>query len=147
MAEKLKMLMDIFGKITFGVLMAAAVFISVFEGFDAQISVKILWQILAVSAVCSVPILMFASDASKELSKKGMFVRQLLYFIFVNIAVLGLGKLFEWFSFRNFSMVLLMEILIIAVYAVVNTICYLNDRADAQSMNEKLLEMKKNKKE
>lgn len=52
MAEKLKMLMDIFGKITFGVLMAAAVFISVFEGFDAQISVKILWQILAVSAVC-----------------------------------------------------------------------------------------------
>ena len=66
MAEKLKMLMDIFGKITFGVLIAAAVFISVFEGVDAQISVKILWQILAVSAVCSVPVLMFDSDASKE---------------------------------------------------------------------------------
>ena len=147
MAEKLKMLMDIFGKITFGVLMAAAVFISVFGGFDALISVKILWQILAVSAVCSVPVLMFDSDASKELSKKGMFARQLLYFIFVNIAVLGLGKIFEWFSFQNFSMVLFMEVLIIAVYAVVNTISYLSDRADAQSMNEKLLEMKKNKKE
>ena len=141
MAEKLKMLMDIFGKVTFGVLIAATVFISVFGGFDAQISVKILWQILAVSAVCSVPILMFASDASRELTKKGMFARQLLYFI------LGLGKLFEWFSFQNFSMVLLMEVLIIAVYAVVNIICYLSDRADAQSMNEKLLEMKKNKKE
>ena len=145
MAEKLKMLMDIFGKVTFGVLIAAAVFISVFEGFDAQISVKILWQILAVSAVCSVPVLMFDSDASKELSKKGMFVRQLLYFIFVNIV--GLGKIFEWFSFQNFSMVLFMEVLIIAVYAVVNIICYLSDRADAQSMNKKLLEMKKNKKE
>ena len=143
MAEKLKMLMDIFGKVTFGVLIAAAVFISVFGGFDAQISVKI----LAVSAVCSVPVLMFDSDASKELSKKGMFARQLLYFIFVNIVVLGLGKLFEWFSFQNFSMVLFMEVLIIAVYAVVNIICYLSDRADAQSMNEKLLEMKKNKKE
>lgn len=147
MAEKLKMLMDIFGKVTFGVLIAATVFISVFGGFDAQISVKILWQILAVSAVCSVPILMFASDASRELTKKGMFARQLLYFIFVNIVVLGLGKIFEWFSFQNFSMVLLMEVLIIAVYAVVNIICYLSDRADAQSMNEKLLEMKKNKKE
>ena len=87
MAEKLKMLMDIFGKVTFGVLIAAAVFISVFGGFDAQISVKILWQILAVSAVCSVPVLMFDSDATKELSKKGMFVRQLFYFIFVNIVV------------------------------------------------------------
>ena len=43
--------------------------------------------------------------------------------------------------------VLFMEVLIIAVYAVVNTISYLSDRADAQSMNEKLLEMKKNKKE
>ena len=51
MAEKLKMLMDIFGKVTFGVLIAAAVFISVFGGFDAQISVKILWQILAGSYV------------------------------------------------------------------------------------------------
>ena len=40
-----------------------------------------------------------------------------------------------------------MEVLIIAVYAVVNIICYLSDRADAQSMNKKLLEMKKNKKE
>ena len=138
MAEKLKMLMDIFGKVTFGVLIAATVFISVFGGFDAQISVKILWQILAVSAVCSVPILMFDSDASRELTKKGMFARQLLYFIFVNI---------EWFSFQNFSMVLFMEVLIIAVYAVVNIICYLSDRADAQSMNKKLLEMKKNKKE
>ena len=147
MAEKLKMLMDIFGKVTFGVLIAATVFISVFGGFDAQISVKILWQILAVSAVCSVPILMFDSDASRELTKKGMFARQLLYFIFVNIVVLGLGKIFEWFSFHNFSMVLFMEVLIIAVYAVVNIICYLSDRADAQSMNEKLLEMKKNKKE
>ena len=66
MAEKLKMLMDIFGKITFGVLMAAAVFISVFEGFDAQISVKILWQILAVSAVCSVPCLLYTSPSPRD---------------------------------------------------------------------------------
>ena len=66
MAEKLKMLMDIFGKVTFGVLIAATVFISVFGGFDAQISVKILWQILAVSAVCSVPILMFGEGADKK---------------------------------------------------------------------------------
>ena len=82
MAEKLKMLMDIFGKVTFGVLMAAAVFISVFGGFDAQISVEILWQILAVSAVCSVPVLMFGSDASRELTKKGMFVQTAIIFHF-----------------------------------------------------------------
>ena len=53
MAEKLKMLMDIFGKVTFGVLIAAAVFISVFGGFDAQISVKILWHIGSFCGVFS----------------------------------------------------------------------------------------------
>ena len=37
MAEKLKMLMDIFGKVTFGVLIAAAVFISVFGGHVVSI--------------------------------------------------------------------------------------------------------------
>ena len=43
MAEKLKMLMDIFGKITFGVLMAAAVFISVFEAFGGMNRKALSW--------------------------------------------------------------------------------------------------------
>ena len=144
MREKLKMLFDVFVKITLGVVFASAVFVSVFFGLEEQVNVKLLWQILIVSAVCSIPILMFSTDGEKEISKKGMFVRRLFYFLFVNITVLGLGNLFEWFSFQNPHMVLLMEILIIIVYAVVSTVCYLNDRATAQNMNERLQKMKKN---
>ena len=145
MTEKMKLLLDIFGKITAGVLMAAAAYITIFWGTEAKISAMILWQVLIVSAVCSVPVLLFAADNGKELSKGGMFVRQLLYFLFVNVVVLGLGSLFDWFEFRNVSMVLVMEAMIIAVYALVNVVSYLSDRAAAQNMNEKLQERRRGK--
>ena len=145
MTEKMKLLLDIFGKITAGVLMAAAAYITIFWGTEAKISAMILWQVLVVSAVCSVPVLLFAADNGKELSKRGMFVRQFLYFLFVNVVVLGLGSLFDWFEFRNVSMVLVMEAMIIAVYALVNVVSYLSDRAAAQNMNEKLQERRRGK--
>lgn len=145
MTEKMKLLLDIFGKITAGVLMAAAAYITIFWGTEAKISAMILWQVLIVSAVCSVPVLLFAADNGKELSKRGMFVRQLLYFLFVNVVVLGLGSLFDWFEFRNVSMVLVMEAMIIAVYVLVNVVSYLSDRAAAQNMNEKLQERRRGK--
>ncbi len=145
MTEKMKLLLDIFGKITAGVLMAAAAYITIFWGTEAKISAMLLWQVLIVSAVCSVPVLLFAADNGKELSKRGMFVRQLLYFLFVNVVVLGLGSLFDWFEFRNVSMVLVMEAMIIAVYALVNVVSYLSDRAAAQNMNEKLQERRRGK--
>ncbi len=142
MIEKMKLLLDIFGKITAGVLMAAAAYITIFWGIEAKISAMILWQVLIVSAVCSVPILLFAADNGKELSKRGMFVRQLLYFLFVNVVVLGLGRRFEWFEFRNLGMVAVMEALIIAVYALVNLVSYLSERSVAQDMNERLRKMR-----
>ena len=142
MTEKMKLLLDIFGKITAGVLMAAAAYITIFWGTEAKISAMILWQVLIVSAVCSVPVLLFAADNGKELSKRGMFVRQLLYFLFVNVVVLGLGSLFDWFEFRDVSMVFVMEVMIIVVYALVNLVSYLSERSVAQDMNEKLRKMR-----
>ena len=46
MIEKMKLLLDIFGKITAGVLMATAAYITIFLGTEAKISVMILWQVL-----------------------------------------------------------------------------------------------------
>ena len=71
-----------------------------------------------------------------------MFVRQLLYFLFVNVVVLGLGRRFEWFEFRNLGMMAVMEALIIAVYALVNLVSYLSERSVAQDMNERLRKMR-----
>ena len=140
MLEKIKMLLDIFWKITAGVLIAAAIFITVFWGTDCTISIRILWQILAVSAACSLGILMYPSNSEKEISKSGMLIRQIIYFVYVNVIVLGMGNWFGWFSFQNWKMVFMMEALIVGVFILVNIICYLNDYAIAKSMNDKLAE-------
>ena len=143
MFEKVKNLANIFSKITVCVLFASAVYISALLGLNAQISVRILWQIIIVSAVCAVPILMYPTKNEKELSKKGMIVRQIIYFVYVNIAVLGLGGAFGWFYFEKPEMVVFMEGLIIGVYVIVNLVVYMNDRIAADSMNRKLSELRK----
>ena len=145
MTEKLKILVTIFSKITMGVLFASAIYISALWGFDAKISVKILWQIIVVSAICSLPNLMYPVNGEKELSKKGMVIRQIIYFLFVNCTVLGLGRAFGWFYFKNAKMVVLMEILIIGVYVVMNLAAYMNDKMVANDMNRKLKELRNKK--
>ena len=143
MFEKVKNLANIFSKITVCVLFASAIYISALLGLDAQISVRILWQIIIVSVVCAVPILMYPTKNEKELSKKGMIVRQIIYFVYVNIAVLGLGRVFGWFYFEKPETVAFMEGLIIGVYVIVNLVGYMNDRIAADSMNRKLSELRK----
>lgn len=142
MSGKIKNLINVFSKITICVLVASATYITAFWGWNAQISVQILWQILVVSAVCSIPILIYPRDGEKELSKKGMIVRQILYFIYVNIAVLGLGRLFGWFCFTNMKMLAFMEALIVFVYVAVNLIIYINERMVAENLNRRLKEMR-----
>ena len=142
MSGKIKNLINVFSKITICVLVASATYITAFWGWNAQISVQILWQILVVFAVCSIPILMYPRDGEKELSKKGMIVQQILYFIYVNIAVLGLGRLFGWFYFTNMKMLAFMEALIVFVYVAVNLIIYINERMVAENLNRRLKEMR-----
>ena len=145
MMNKIKILANIFSKITVCVLLASAIYITVMCGLDAQISVMILWQILLVSA-CSIPILMYPDEEGKEVSKQGMIARQIIYFIYANCAVLGLGRAFGWFYFSKAKMVVLMEVLIIGVYVTVNLIVCVNDHMVAESMNQKLKDEKAERK-
>ena len=146
MIKKLKILVDTFAKITLGVSFAAAFYISVIWGLDAHISVKVLWEGLIVSGVCTIPMLMFPADDEKELSKNGMLIRRIIYFIFVNCAVLGLGWLFGWFYIEKPAMVAFMEFLIIFVYVAVNAVIYISENAEAKNMNKRLEDMRKNAK-
>ena len=137
MIKRLKILVDTFAKITLGVSFAAAFYISVIWGLDAHISVKVLWEVLIV----------FPVDGEKELSKNGMLLRRIIYFIFVNCVVLGLGWLFGWFYIEKPAMVAFMEFLIIFVYVTVNAVVYISENAEAKNMNKRLEEIKKKTRE
>ena len=77
-------------------------------------------------------------EGEKEISRYAMLVRTILYYIYVNVVVLGLGFLFGWFSFRNGLQVLGMELAIAFVYLVVYLVSYWTQCQEAKRMNEKL---------
>lgn len=69
-----------------------------------------------------------------------MLMRTILYYAYINLAVLGLGFLFGWFSFRNGLQVLGMELAIVFVFLGVYLISYWMQCQEAKRMNEKLKE-------
>lgn len=143
--KRLQFMLGIFVKITTGVIVVTAVYISVFWGIKVDVKVVLLWQILCVSALCTVgSILLPASEEdAQEISKKGMLIRMIVYFILVNIVVLGCGFCFQWFSPSDWKMVLGMEISIIGVFAAVTAASYFDDYRIAEKMNRRLKEREK----
>ena len=104
--KRTRTMLKLFSSIEVGVSLAAAVYITIFWGWEADIKVSLLWQILTVSFLCSFTGLLFPAADEKDLSKKGMLLRTILCFAFVNGIVLVSGFLFEWFQADSPLMVL-----------------------------------------
>lgn len=138
--KRLQQMMDMFFRITTGVLFVTAVYITVFWGFEEAIDVRCFWQILCVSALCALGALILICDGGKEISKTAMLVRTVAYFLLVNAIVLFCGFQFEWFYPDNWKMILGMELCIIGVFIVVTAAGYFAEYKIAAKMNEKLKE-------
>lgn len=138
--KRLEFMVSVFEKVTAGILFVTAVFISVFYGWDIDLDVGILWQILFLSAVCALGsmILPLEGEKEKEVSRIAMLVRTIIYFIYINAVVLGFGFLFEWFTFDNGWQVLGIELAILFVFVAVFLIFYWSQCLEAKRMNEKL---------
>ena len=80
------------------------------------------------------------SDSEKEISKQAMLIRNLLYFLFVNVVVLGCGFWFGWFYISDWRMIAGMEACIVFVYCSVVAISYYMESRVADRMNRKLKE-------
>lgn len=136
--KRLQSMVSFFEKITAGILFVTAIYIPIFYGWDLVIYADILWQILFLSAVCTLGSVLIPLEGEKEISRYAMLARTILYFAYINVAVLGLGFLFGWFSFRNGLQVLGMELAIVFVFFVVYLISYWTQCQEAKRMNEKL---------
>ncbi len=136
--KRLEFMISVFEKVTAGILFVAAVFISVFYGWDTNLNVNILWQILFLSAVCALGSMMLPLEDEKEVSRIAMLVCTIIYFIYINAVVLGFGFWFEWFTFDNGWQVLGMELAILFVFIAVLLIFYYSQWLEARRMNEKL---------
>lgn len=138
--KRLQSMVSIFEKITAGILFVTAIYIPIFYGWDSVIYADILWQILFLSAVCTLGSVLIPLEGEKEISRYAMLLRTILYYAYINVAVLGLGFLFGWFSFRNGLQVLGMELAIVFVFLAVYLISYWTQCQEAKRMNKKLKE-------
>lgn len=139
MLEKVKTMISLFMRITAGVLFVTAVYITVFFGMEIELGVEILWQILSVSVITTFgSVICIAAD--NKVSKIGMLLCHITYFLYVNAVVLLMGWYFEWFHLREWKQVLGMLIAILFVYVVVMAVTYWMDYREAEKMNRKLKE-------
>lgn len=137
MTEKLRTAARLFGMITTSVFLVSTAYITFFWGVNAAISVKVLWQVMAVSALCSA-VGLFPINTKKEPSKKAMLIRNILCFAYENTVVLTCAFLFGWINAGEPKMTAAMELCIITVFGTVYLIGYLSDRSDAEKMNRVL---------
>lgn len=129
-----KQLLLTFAFVTTGILCAATIFITVFWQ-NAHITVAFLWQILGVSALCSLGNFIWPD---REVTKKEWIVREVLHYVYVCTVVLGLGSKFEWFYWNNLKMVLLMIFTIFIVFVTVMYVMLKMDKKVEKQLNEKL---------
>lgn len=128
-----------FCQIVTGVLCVTTLYILVFWGHNIELGIEILWQILLVSAICTLGCF-FLYCPQHELSKMGFLCRICVLFVYINCIVLGSGSYFQWFYFSNWKMVAGMEFCIILVFAATILFSFCNGKKQADTMNEKLRE-------
>lgn len=142
MINRIKATLYTFVCVTTCIVFAAALFTTVFWK-EASIGNEMLWQILIVSALCSLGTMIYPDY---EVTKRRAVFLTVLHYIIVNVVVLGGGILFGWFDADNLLMVLVMLLLIAVIYFLVAMIMWKRAADVAIIMNEKLAEYQSRKK-
>lgn len=142
MINRIKATLYTFVCVTTCIVFASALFTTIFwQGSD--IGPEMLWQILIISALCSLGTMIYPDY---EVTKRRAVCLTVLHYIIVNVVVLGGGILFGWFDADNLFMVLLMLLLIAVIYFLVSAIMWKRAENMASLMNEKLAEYRSRKK-
>lgn len=137
--NKVKRLLHTYVCVMSCVVLAAAIFITVFMP-DEELRVGLLWQMMLVSFLCSIGSLIFPE---KAVSRKRRMLLIFLHYTEVNVVVLGLGFYFGWFSVKYLPHVLGMLATINVIYLIVSVVEWKRGKEIARQMNRRLAEYQK----
>lgn len=143
--KKIRFLFEIFSMVTACVVVAVAVFTTVVDPADT-LDPMILWQIPAVSFLCSLGSLIYPWDRTP--GKRAMGIRIVLHYLLINVIVMLCGFWFQWYQITHLGSVLVMLFTIAVIFALVSVLFWTRDAGMARQMNERLKELQiKNKTE
>lgn len=137
--NRLKNLLHTYVCVMSSVVLATAIFITVFMP-DTELHVRLLWEMMLVSFLCSIGILIYPE---KAVSRKKMIWYTFLHYAEVNVVVLGGGFAFEWFSVKYLPHVVGMLILINVIFLIVSVVEHKRAEKIAWQMNRRLAEYQK----
>ena len=110
-----------------------------------MIETVVLWQIPAVSALCTLSCLIYPWN--RILGKTEMGIRTVIHYLLVNGIVLGAGFWFEWYRIDRLGSVVSMVLTIAVVFGLVSAITWAQALEEAKQMNERLREYQQKKAE
>lgn len=142
--RKIRFLFNAFSRVTACVVIAVAAFTTILEPTDT-VETAVLWQIPAVSALCTLSCLIYPWN--RILGKTEMGIRTVIHYLLVNGIVLGAGFWFEWYRIDRLGSVVSMVLTIAVVFGLVSAITWAQALEEAKQMNERLREYQQKKAE
>ena len=140
--KKIRFLFKVFSTVTAFVVVAVAVFTTILEPAP-MIETVVLWQIPAVSALCTLSCLIYPWN--RILGKTEMGIRTVIHYLLVNGIVLGAGFWFHWYRIDRIQSIAAMLITIALIFALVSAVTWAQRAEEAKRMNERLREYQEKK--
>lgn len=140
----IKDFIDCFTRITTGITIVCALFLTLTEGVEHWEGLKyILWQVLAAAAVTALwTVLCIPCKMSeREVSKKEYFIRYAVHYFLINATIFIMGHEFGWFVLNLPSCIgMAISILMVYIFTAVST--YVSDKSYANEINDALKRFK-----
>lgn len=126
-----------FCMVTTGSVFVCAVYINVFWSQETLVEATVLWQILALSFLCSLGNF-FHPD--REISRSRAVFNKGIHYLYINAVVLGGGYLFGWMDVGNVFMLAVMILGILLVFITVSAVVWSWHKRETAHLNQKLQE-------
>jgi len=108
---------------------------------DATMSFALLWQIIALAAVCALGNLFFY--AKNELSKQRIIIRYILHYFYINAVILVGGNFFDWVDLKFSFDIFILWLIILCNYSLIIFFMFHMDSKLAEDMNRRLRKYRK----
>ncbi len=133
--KKIFQMIHTFSYIMTGTSICTASFITLFYP-DLKITVILLWQMLAISAICAMGNVFYYHKDT--LSKKQMVYRIVGHYIYINFIVIGGGLVLGWIDLSLIQELLYMIVLVAIVYTVIMMVNFRQEYKMAEAINREL---------
>lgn len=126
-----------FCMVTTGSVFVCAAYNNVFWPQGTLLDSNILWQLLAMSFVCSLGNFF---HPYREISRRREAFNKGLHYVYINVVVLGSGYWFGWMDIENIFMLAAMVVGILAVFVAVSFVIWRLHKRESENLNRKLSE-------